>query len=354
MPKRWSRVFVAAAVSSGLWLAMAAFAPAVRAEASEIVTEEMMVPAADDGISLYVRNKHPAGMSSFRPERTLLFVHGSTYPAETSFDLPLGGRSWMEEIAGQGYDVYLVDLRGYGRSTRPPEMSQPAEANGPIVRTKTAVKDVGSAVDAILKRRGLPKLDLMGWSWGTTIMASYTTQYPDKVSRLVLYAPQWLRTSQGLMTTGAGPLGAYRSVTRQTARDRWLSGVPQDKAAGLIPARWFEQWADATFATDPDGAKAEPAVLRAPNGTIADAKDYWSSNKPVYDPAKIVVPTLLIGAEWDRDCPAALRQALFPLLVNAPTKRYVELAEGTHTILMEKNRQELFRAVQAFLDEGSR
>jgi hypothetical protein len=28
------------------------------------------------------------------------------------------------------------------------------------------------------------------------------------------------------------------------------------------------------------------------------------------------------------------------------------LAEGTHTMIMEKNRLELFRAVQAFLDEG--
>ena len=30
----------------------------------------------------------------------------------------------------------------------------------------------------------------------------------------------------------------------------------------------------------------------------------------------------------------------------------VALAEGTHTILMEKNRVKLFEAVQAFLDEG--
>ncbi|MCE4225440.1 alpha/beta hydrolase [Methylobacterium sp. C25] len=342
----------AAAITGCVLLGMTPCRSLAQSGPSGIVTEEMMVPATDEGISLYVRNKHPAGISKFRPERTLLFVHGSTYPAETSFDLPLAGRSWMDEIAAKGYDVYLVDLRGYGRSTRPPEMSQAPEANGPIVRTETAVKDVGSAVDAILKRRGLAKLDLMGWSWGTTIMASYTTQHPDKVSRLVLYAPQWIRTTPSPMATGSGPLGAYRSVTKQTAHERWLTGVPHDKVDSLIPAGWFEQWAAATFATDPIGAKAEPAVIRAPNGTVADAKDYWSSNKPVYDPAKIVVPTLLVGAEWDRDCPAYMRQALFPLLVNAPGKRYIELAEGTHTILMEKNRLELFRAVQTFLDEG--
>jgi len=45
---------------------------------------------------------------------------------------------------------------------------------------------------------------------------------------------------------------------------------------------------------------------------------------------------------------------LFPLLLNSPGERYLMLAEGTHTIIMEKNRPQLFEAFQAFLDEGSR
>ena len=93
-------------------------------------------------------------------------------------------------------------------------------------------------------------------------------------------------------------------------------------------------------------------MIRAPNGVLADNADYWSANKPYYDPAKITVPTLLVHGEWDRDLPPYMAQTLFPLLVNAPGKRYVMLAEGTHTMIMEKNRLELFKAVQAFLDEG--
>ena len=41
-------------------------------------------------------------------------------------------------------------------------------------------------------------------------------------------------------------------------------------------------------------------------------------------------------------------------LINAPYKRYVEIGEGTHTIIMEKNRMQLFQAVQQFLDEDIR
>ncbi|MGZ5814504.1 MAG: alpha/beta hydrolase [Xanthobacteraceae bacterium] len=324
----------------------------VLAQSPKVVMEEMMVPS-ETGIEIYVRNKRPADMSAFRPERTLLFVHGATYPAHTSFDLKLDGVSWMDYIAMRGYDVYLLDLRGYGKSTRPPEMDDKPEANAPVVRGVTAVKDISAVVDFILKRRGIPRLNLLGWSWGTTLMATYTTENPGKVERLVLYAPAWIRTTPSL-SRPAGPLGAYRAVAREQAKSRWLTGVPEDKKAALIPAGWFESWADATFATDPVGAKMTPPALRAPNGVQQDGDEFFSAGKPYYDPAKITVPTLLVHAEWDRDTPAYMAQTLFPLLVNAPGKRYVQLPEGTHTIMMEKNRLMLFEAVQAFLDESGK
>jgi pimeloyl-ACP methyl ester carboxylesterase len=326
----------------------------VQAQTSRIVMEEMMVPAVDPGIEIYVRNKRLADMNTFQPERTVLYVHGATYPASTAFDLPLDGMSWMDYLAHRGYDVYLLDIRGYGKSTRPKEMSEKPDANPPIVRGDTAIKDIGAVVDFILKRRSIPRLSLIGWSWGTTLMATYTTQNAAKVERLVLYAPGWIRQTASLVQTGPGPLGAWRTATREQALTRWLTGVPEDKKASLIPAGWFDQWANATWATDPEGAKQNPPVIRAPNGVIADSNDYWSAGKAYYDPAKITVPTLLVQAEWDRDLPPYMAQTLFPLLVNSPGKRYVMLAEGTHTIIMEKNRLELFKAVQAFLDEQGR
>ena len=332
--------------------AVIAMTAAARAD-TRVVMEEIMVPSSDPGIEIYVRNKRPADMTSFRPERTLLYVHGSTYPSSTAFDLQLDGLSWMDYIAQRGYDVYLLDLRGYGKSTRPKEMSQPAEANGPIVRGETAVKDIGAVVDYILKRRNIGKLNLLGWSWGTTLMATYTTQNSAKVERLVLYAPVWIRTTPSLVQAGAGPTPAYRMVRRDQALGRWMTGVPDDKKADLIPAGWFDKWADATWATDPEGAKMNPPVLRAPNGTVQDTLEFFGASPPkaYYDPAKVTVPTLLIGAEWDRDAPPYMGQTLFPLLTHSPGKRLVQLAEGTHTIIMEKNRLKLFEAVQAFLDE---
>lgn len=131
--------FEIAAALAGTLLATSAFA-----QTPKLATDEMMVKSPDPDIEIYVRNKRPTDMTSFRPERTLLYVHGATYPASTAFDLPLGGQSWMEYIAARGYDVYLLDLRGYGKSSRPKEMSEDPKANPPIVRGDTAIKDIGT------------------------------------------------------------------------------------------------------------------------------------------------------------------------------------------------------------------
>ncbi len=281
----------------------------------------------------------------------MLFVHGATYPAETAFDLRLDGMSWMDFVALRGFDVWLLDVRGYGRSTRPPQMDAPADANPPFADTATARRDVDAVVDHIRAETGISRLGLIGWSWGCATMGSYAAAHPDKVQKLVLFAPGWLRDAPSPTDQG-GPLGAWRAVSRDAALTRWLNGVPEARRADLIPAGWFDAWADATFATDPVGAAMTPPVLRAPNGVVQDSRLYWTAGRPLYDPASIVAPVMLVVGEWDHDTPPAMAQALFARLVNAPQKRLVMIGEATHTLLMERNRMALFEPVQLFLEGG--
>jgi pimeloyl-ACP methyl ester carboxylesterase len=257
----------------------------------------------------------------------------------------------MDYIAGRGFDVYLLDLPGYGASTRPAAMNQPAEAGQPVETTADAVRDYAAVVDWVLARRHLARLDAMGWSWGTTIAGGFAAEQPAKVNRLVLYAPVWL--PQTTPAEAQPPAtGAYRMVTRAAALQRWLNGVPADKRAGLIPPGWFDTWQLATWATDPNAAATDPPALRAPNGVIEDLQRFWNAGKPTFDPARITAPTLMIQSEWDQDTPPARSRGLFPLLTAAAWKEYVLLGEGTHTVIMEKNRMLLFNAVQTFLEQA--
>jgi pimeloyl-ACP methyl ester carboxylesterase len=318
-------------------------------QAPAVTVEEFRVPSNAAGIELFIRNKRPAGIKSFPSSRIVLFVHGITFPSESTFDLSLDGLSWMDFIARAGYDVYLLDVRGYGGSTRPAAMSEPPDRNPPIATPAEASDDVGVAVNFILRRRNVERINLIGWSWGTVLMGRYAATHGEKVDRLVLYAPVWQRKTESLAARGANLNTAYRLVPVAAVKSRWMAGVAPDKQEHLLPQAWFETWVAATLATDPWGSKQTPAVIRAPNGGFVEVQPS-SQWVPPYDPAAVRAPTLLIKGEWDADTPSYMAQALFPLLTNASTKQYIEIGEGTHSIMLERNRLLLFRAVQDFLD----
>lgn len=326
----------------------AAGSPSV-ASLAPLVQEEFLIPGADAGVQLYLRSKRLSSTTSFSADNVLLFVHGATYPSETGFDLQLDGTSWMDVLARQGYDVYMLDVRGFGKSSRPQEMDQPAAQNKPLVNSDMAARDYAAAADWVRARRGVAKLNVIGHSWGTVITALYASRHASKVQRLVLYAPVWLRQTASLTDQG-GALGAYRQVTSSQARAR--------KEAGLRPGiqlqsdAWYAAWEREVFDSDPVGRLATPKFVRAPNGSTQDSRDYWSKGIPLYDPALLTMPTLLILAEWDADTPTYMAQTLFPLLKNANPKKLVVLSEGSHSIMNEVNRFSLFNEVNRFLDDG--
>ena len=49
---------------------------------------------------------------------------------------------------------------------------------------------------------------------------------------------------------------------------------------------------------------------------------------------------------------AHMAEAYFAKLTGAPYKRFVELGEGTHTVMLEKNRMQFFHEILGFLDES--
>jgi len=132
----------------------------------------------------------------------------------------------------------------------------------------------------------------------------------------------------------APPLGAYRLVSKDSAKARWLKDV-RGQAGGFDSAGVFEAWANATWATDPESSKQNPPMLRAPNGVAEDSMNYWSAGR-----------RCTIRQDY-RANPAASRRMgrgpselprarLFAQLKNTPYKRLIELSEGTHTVMMER------------------
>jgi pimeloyl-ACP methyl ester carboxylesterase len=79
-----------------------------------------------------------------------------------------------------------------------------------------------------------------GMSWGGSVTGAYVCENADKVRKLCLIAPQWIRDTPSRMDDG-GKLGAYRVVGVAAVKDRWIGGVPESRRAGFLPDEWFEQ-----------------------------------------------------------------------------------------------------------------
>src|SRR5689334_2921330 len=119
-----------------LLLAALLLAPAFFAEDSDqlltidhYVRVKSAVPSsAGQTAQVYVRGRTKAGTplrAASLADRVVLFVHGAGTPAEVAFDVPYQDYSWMAYLARAGFDVFSMDMTGYGRSSRPAPMNDP-------------------------------------------------------------------------------------------------------------------------------------------------------------------------------------------------------------------------------------
>ena len=313
-----------------------------------IATEDFFIPSDTAGIDLHLRRKRLAHVENFPGQQTLLLMHGATFSSGSLFDAPVGGASFMDQLAAAGFDVYAVDVRGYGISTRPPAMAGAVDPSSRPVRIETAIRDLASAVDYILEARQLEELNLVAMSWGGSIAGGYAAKNNGKIKRLALIAPLWLRETPGRIDQG-GNLPAYREVDLFKYEESWRAAAPKGQRETLIPPGWFEAWAESTLAIGPQGAI--PNSILAPSGAIQDIREYWAANRPFYDPSEIRVPVLLIHAEWDVDVPFETARDFFSRLTAAPYRRWIEIGQGTHMVILEKNRWQVVDAIIEFLRE---
>lgn len=277
----------------------------------------------------------------------VLLLHGARVPGVGSFDLPVPGGSLAADLAAAGHAVYILDLRGYGASSRPAAMSQPPEASAPLMRTDEAVADIAAAVAAIGRWSGDAKPDLVGWATGGHWVGAYASRYPDRVGRVVLYNTLY-GGSDTHKTLGKGsPLedakrpgifnatafGGYRLNTRASLFPAWDSSIPAaDKSAWRDP-RVAEAYAEAALASDETAAQRQPPSFRAPSGAMADSFELALGRRQ-WQASALTMPVLVIrsGADfWSRpeDAEAIAREA--------PRAELLTLPQATHFVHLDRD-----------------
>jgi pimeloyl-ACP methyl ester carboxylesterase len=261
------------------------------------------------GLKLYVWEKY-VGSPTGKP--VVVLAHGSATAGRESFDLQVPGKpsySLMDVLAREGLDVFALDTRGFGRSTRP---------DGHMT-TQEASEDLNAVVDYLLKLRGSQKVHLLGWSWGTQYSGMFVMAHPEKVERYVSYAQMHVNS----------PDLAKRRPRLEAFRKTPYISIPEagwkPRFASLTPVAANEPAVVEAF------AKAAVQVeVKTPTGPQLDMVTLM----PMLNPKLMPVPTMLIHGEYDD---VADLDGLFPFFQQLPNpyKRYVVIPNAGHMMHLQ-------------------
>jgi pimeloyl-ACP methyl ester carboxylesterase len=314
---------------------------------------------------IYVREVALGNVLRRRPaaDRVVLFIHGAGTPAEVAFDVPYQDFSWMAFLAREGFDVFSMDMTGYGRSTRPLPMNDPCNLSAEQQKAlipgllaapcppayKEAIttmgsdwNDISAVVDYLLARRGVEKVNLIGWSQGAPRSGGYASQHPERVAKLILLAPAYNKTgASDPPTQPRANTVAFNTQSHDDFMANWVRqiGCPDQYDAGASDAVW-----SAMLESDPVGATWESGVRRAPQVPT------WGWNAAVV--GKMRNPLLVVAAAHDKQAlPERVRELHSDY--GGTQKVFVDLACSSHNALWEKNHLLLFRSSLEWLTKGT-
>jgi proline iminopeptidase len=106
-------------------------------------------------------------------EAPIIFLHGGPGVPDMKGDSQYFGR-----LARDGFDVYVYDMVGRGRSHR---LTDP--------QGYTLRRDVVD-LEAIREKIGAERVVLIGHSYGGALAAAYAASYPERVAKVVLSSPE--------------------------------------------------------------------------------------------------------------------------------------------------------------------
>jgi len=253
-----------------------------------------------------------------QPRAAILLLHGRTWSSLPNFDLQVAGekRSFMDALADAGFDVFALDMRGYGATARDQTS---------WLTPDRAIADV-LGVTAWLQQRMPPgqrlPVYLFGLSRGAMIAAMAAQQRPEILAGVVLLGFGFDPDVQAAATSG-------------TARPERLQNTASSAESDFLTKDAYTPATVTAFAR---------AALRA-DPVLVDWRDENQFN--AFRPAQMQVPALLVHGARDPQAPVAIEQKLFTRF-GTPDKWWVILPGADHAAHLEKSAVELVRAIASF------
>jgi pimeloyl-ACP methyl ester carboxylesterase len=309
--------------------------------------QHFRIPGPTTGLSLFLRFM-PAAHSPYLPRRSVLYVHGATFPSALSIAHRFEGKSWRDALCAAGFDVWGLDFYGFGDSDRYPQMNQPANESPPLCTAEDAAEQLNAAARFILAHQNIEKLSLISHSWGSMAAGRFAGAHSALVDHLVLFAPIARREPRRYETPA--PLPAWRIVTPEDQWNRFVEDIPAHEPPVLSRVH-FEEWSKRYLDSDPESRSRDPIGVKTPLGPFSEIIKAWHGQL-AYDPALVRAPVAILRGEWDGLVTDNDAGVLFKAFSQPAIKRDIKISRGTHLMHLEAMRFALWQESIAFLSGG--
>ena len=307
----------------------------------------------DEQILLHLREVSPT-QTTVEP-RAVLCVHGAVL-SSIIFDIPVKGASWLDYFAKNNLHAFAIDLRGYGKSTKPNVMDA-HEQDAPSVCTHyDALSDIADAVNYIRSKFLVDQVTIVGLSWGSLLAGNFTHKYPHLISHLVLIGPVysyqnpiWAPVIDPNDPTKRHPaIGGYRVISKEAMQTMWNLEIPfEDKSLWRNPNVW-NTIEDEMLSGDRIWATTNNVkAIRCPSGVVDDVVAMYNGH--IFYPAEeILVPTLILRGDHDTSSHPHDMENLFKRL-GTEIKQYIQIGNASHYALAERRAPYMMTMVHGFI-----
>jgi len=282
---------------------------------------------SDGDVRLFLWEKY-VGSPDGKP--AVLFVHGSSMASQPTFDLTVPGRpdsSVMDWFARRGFVTWCVDMEGYGRSDKTRDI---------YCDIPNGADDLEAATDHIFSVRGIRAFMTYGISSGALRAALFAERHPERVARLALDAFVWTGEGAPTLHERRKKLPQFLATKRRPIDRAFVHSIFQRDHPDCADKRTVDAFADAILALDDS----------MPNGTYID----MCSKLPVVDPAKIVVPTIVLRGQYDGIAGFDDLIEFFKRLPN-PDKQFSVLSGISHASFQQKNYLMVYHILHAYFTQ---
>ncbi|XP_061706938.1 lipase 3-like isoform X2 [Cydia pomonella] len=250
--------------------------------------------------------------------RPVVFLQHGLLSSSAEWVLMMPGKGFAYILAEAGYDVWMGNARGNTYSKRHVSIKPTSSSFWKFSWHEIGYYDLPAMIDYVIKNTGVPKLQYVGFSQGTTafwVMASTRPEYNEKISAMQALAPvAYVGNIRSPLIKAIAPLtNSLELIMKIIGANEFLPNGKINELAGqtfCLEESITQTMLPIVLGHTPAGAATRQLIhygqlyksskfVQFDHGLLTNKRKYGTFKPPPYDLSNIRTPVFLHYADND-------------------------------------------------------